>query len=117
MGTNSWEMLSHQKKSLPIRLQHCLLMGITLLKECWSGESSPNSLPQKASLVPGNTMDSNHKFSTTREESQEAHKAAIKLLGTSGSGKHHLKPIYRDSDQKPEEPHSWVSLRPWSGSR
>lgn len=54
----SLETLSWQQ-SLPDRPQHCSWMGITQLEESWYGESSPRSLPQKGSLVPGNPTDTN----------------------------------------------------------
>lgn len=51
-------MLIQQKQTLSARLQGCLLTGITLLKILvW--KSSSNSLPQKGTLAPGNTMDTN----------------------------------------------------------
>ena len=42
-----WDVLSHQRQSLPARLQDCRLMGITQSK-AWFAVSSPKSFwPQK----------------------------------------------------------------------
>lgn len=93
----SWEVLRHRSRSLPARPQGCLLMGITQQKSAGVRCLPPN--PSGPRKYHGSLS---YKLSITKnEELFEVHKAAVKLLGMLGSGKHH--PISTCWD-RPEAP-------------
>ena len=54
----SWEMFSHQKQSAHQGAELSTNRHSSV-KRSWFGKSCPNSLPQKGTLAPGNTMVTN----------------------------------------------------------